>query len=38
MSSAEENVVTVALTCSVKVSATLYAPDDVIRIPESIVR
>lgn len=36
MSKTEENLVTVALNCSVKVSGTLYAPDDVIRVPESI--
>lgn len=36
MSKTEENLVTVALNCSVKVSGTLYAPDDVIQVSESI--
>lgn len=36
MSKTEEKTVTVALNCSVKVSGTLYAPDDVIRVPEHI--
>jgi hypothetical protein len=38
MSNTEEALVTVALNCSVKVSGTLYAPNDVIRVPEDIAR
>lgn len=38
MSNIEEALVTVALNCSVKVSGTLYAPNDVIRVPEEIAR
>lgn len=32
----EPKLVTVALNCSVKVSGTLYAPDDVIQVTEDI--
>jgi hypothetical protein len=35
---AEPKLVTVALNCSVKVSGTLYAPDDVIEVSEDIAR
>lgn len=38
MSNTEEALVTVALNCSVKVSGTLYAPNDVIRVPEDIAK
>ncbi|MHA6685359.1 hypothetical protein [Mesorhizobium sp. A556] len=38
MSKTEEKTVTVALNCSVKVSGTLYAPDDVVKVTEDIAR
>ncbi len=35
---AEPKLVAVALNCSVKVSGTLYAPDDVIEVTEDIAK
>lgn len=34
----ESKLATIALNCSVKVSGTLYAPDDVIEVTEDIAR